>query len=199
MSDTDQPRSFSYATFTETMLPEKQAVLDAVNEYEYCRRTPDRLPESERKLRARLREFEEQFPADFPFRHWHIRIMQGMVASTLGDFDAAIKLDQESLLAAGSDEQRAISYLNLSEDYRYAGRYNESVDFGLEAYRLNPAHKGLVCNLALALAKAGRRDDAKNILSVFLKDYSVDDPRDLFAAYVRYSEEMQELLDLRAE
>ena len=41
MNDSKQDRTVSYATFQDTMLPVKQAVLDGVNDYEEHRDAPE--------------------------------------------------------------------------------------------------------------------------------------------------------------
>jgi tetratricopeptide (TPR) repeat protein len=197
MSNPTQPQSFNYPTFKSTMRPEKQAVANALNAYEANRKTPHLLPELGRQMLERLEEFKEVFPAGFPDRQWHILIMEGLVAGALGQFDKGIEVDLKSLRHANSPEQQSISYLNVSEKYRYSGRPEESLDAAVKAYRLNPRHKGLVCNLVLALEAAGRRDEAKHLLAVIQS--GKHDPADLFAAYAKHSDEMKQLLGLTSE
>lgn len=196
MNVAEQPKKLHYSTLKDTMVPEKQAVLDAAVAYEAERSDPDVESRNARNLKSRLREFEQALPADFPNREWHILIMGGIVASTLGEVDEAIVIDTRSLEHAGTTEQRAISHSNLSEDLRYIGRYQEALDNAMSAYNLNPRHKGYVWNVAASLAKLGRVREAKSIISVFIKSQNESDPTDLFSALTKHDAEMQELLSL---
>jgi len=194
MSESQQDRTVSYATFKDTMLPVKQAVLDGVNDYEEHRKAPPEVRDRhECELRRRLEIFKTQFPADFPFRTWHVLIMEAMVISTLGEYAKAIELDQRSLDYAGSIEQKSISYLNISEISRHAHQFQESLITALKAYHLNPGHKGIVLNLAIALGACHRFEDADNIRRVLHQEYNPGDPKDLVGLYERYSEEWRKL------
>ena len=196
MNVTDQKRTFSYSTFKSTMIPVKQAVLDAVNDYEESRQFPDLIPGCESNLLNALHEFEEHFPSDFPDRKWHVCIMQGMVASTLGRLETAAELDQASLEYAVTDEQRSISYLNLSEDFNHLRRFDAFLEAATRAYSLNPSHEGLICNLGLALAKTGQAKRAKSIIKLLIDRHHDEDMTSLFGAYTKYHDDMQELLSL---
>jgi hypothetical protein len=102
-------------------------------------------------------------------------------------------LDRQSIQYAGSDEQRSVSYLNISEICRHAQQFQESLAAALNAYHLNPRHKGIALNLAIALGACGRLEDADNIRRVLCQEYNPDDPRDLIGLYERYSEEWRKL------
>jgi tetratricopeptide (TPR) repeat protein len=144
-------------------------------------------------LTRRLAIFKAEFPADFPSRKWHELIMEAMAISTLGEYGKAIELDTHSLEHAGTKEQRSISFLNLSEIYRHAKQFPDSLAAALKAYDLNPTHKGIVVNLAIALGGCGRLDDADTIRRILHQDYNPDDPKDLVALYETYSEEWRSL------
>ena len=137
--------------------------------------------------------FKKEFPRDFPFRAWHELIMEAMVISTLGEYTKAIELDNRSLECAGSAEQKSISHLNLSEIHRHAKQFPESLSAALRAYHLNPSHKGIVLNLAIALGACGRFEDADNIRRVLYQEFDPGDPRDLVGLYEKYSEEWLKL------
>lgn len=194
MSNAKQYRTVSYATFKDTMVAVKQDVLDGVNDYEEHRHAPEPVRfQYECELRRRFDVFKKEFPEDFPFRAWHELIMEAMVISTLGEYERAIELDKRSVECAGSPEQQSISHLNLSEIHRHAKQFPESLSAALRAYHLNPGHKGIVLNLAIALGACGRFEDADNIRRVLHQEFNPEDPKDLVGLYEKYSEEWRKL------
>jgi tetratricopeptide (TPR) repeat protein len=177
----------------------KQAVLDAVNDLEQYRHDPAMKSCYEQALRERIAEYENSSADGVPDCQWHLAVMKAMAANALGNIDEAITYDQESLKYAFSEEHRAVSCNNLSDGYRRVGRFADAESEGRKAYALWPSHGGIICNLALALAKNGKRLEATKILAALIESSDLDNPRDIVAAHVRYEEELQELLPLLAE
>ena len=194
MAPNTQQTKLHYPTFKESMVDAKQELLDAINACEQTRGMRGVYEACTEVMEDKYRIFESRLPLDFPERRWHVLIMGGMVASTKGDYQAATELDTLSMQFAGSDEQRAISLLNLSEDHRYAGRYSESLRNAKEAYALCPNHIGIAANLAISHAKTGNRETAQQIIRLFIASMDESDPNDMFAALATYDDEVQDLI-----
>lgn len=191
----EKRQSFSYPTLRDTA-PRKMAVLNTGNRLEALE---DEASDADRNqvLKA-MREFRASQADGLPNPEWQVSIMDGIGYGALRDYERAIAAVEASLTYAVTDQLRGISYNNLSHNLRRSGRTAEAEAAARDAVLLLPKHGGVLCNLALALLRNGKRDEALGVAALLIEISDIEDERTILAAHLKHEAEMRELLELFA-
>ena len=129
--------------------------------------------------------------------------MEGMLLGTMGRHDEGIELVRQATAAEGDVGHNVIGYIYID-----AHRYDDAVRELREAIRVEGENTSVLCYLAYALAKSGRRPEAEAILSKLTASTRYVSPVELGTVYMglgdhehalRLLEEAYETRDLQMQ
>lgn len=130
---------------------------------------------------------------------WVVRVLEGNIRSTLGDFTTAIDLEREALQHAADDIQRSKSHNNLCDYFRCIGRTADAVEHGLAAVQLcRGRNAGILITCAQALHAAGRLDDANGLIRVVARSARIGARGDILTAHALFDDTFALMSDLSA-
>ena len=117
----------------------------------------------------------DTLPKDrYPDWEWDLYVMKSWAESTFKNYREAVEWEKRALGLAVRPDQRARNLNNLSDHFVRLGEYETAIDFALQAFDLWPDNEGIVCNLALALAKAGRIRDSSALIAHLADGADID-------------------------
>ncbi len=195
-----EPRggSITFAARQTYVRPMQREITALINAYHQA--TSDMDEEAQARLRRsildRLDEFDASGGDGHAYPAWVRPVLRANAHSAFGELEEAIRLDTIGLRHAEIPMHEAISLNNLSDHCRKLGRLDEAIDHARRAHQLWPDNEGVIVNLALALFLAGRKRDAGRIIDELARLASLEDPKDILAAHLRFEDEMAEMAEL---
>jgi tetratricopeptide (TPR) repeat protein len=195
-----EPRggSITFAASQTYVRPMQREITALINAYHQA--TSDMDEEAQRRLRATILERLDDFDAcdgdGHAYPRWIRPVMRANALSAFGEFGEAIRLERAGAEHAEIPMHQAISANNLSDHHRKRGELDEAIEHARRAHELWPDNEGVIVNLALALFLSGRERDAGSIIRELGRLASLEDPRDILAAHLRFEDEMAEMAEL---
>ena len=145
---------------------------------------------------TKLDEFDASGGDGHAYPDWIRPVMRANAHGAFGELDEALHFEKEGERYAKLDMHKAISANNLSDHSRRLGDYPRAVAYAEHAHELWPENEGIIVNLAQALFQSGRKKDAGRIIAKLGELASLEDPRDILAAHLRFDDEMCEMAEL---
>ena len=149
-----------------------------------------------RTILSRLDDFDACEADGHAYPAWIRAVLRANAHGAFGELDEALHWEREGAEHAEIDMHRAISANNLSDHFRRLGEFARAIDHAARAHELWPENEGIIVNLALALFQADRKTDAGRIIAKLGDLASLEDPRDVLAAHLRFEDEMCEMAEL---
>lgn len=194
----DQKGSLTFAARQTFVRPMQRVITAMINDYHQA--VADKDTSAQARLRkailAKLDEFDATGGDGHQYPDWIRPVMRANAHGAFGELEKAVEYELEGARHAQIDMHKAISANNLSDHYRRLGRMQDAVREAERAFELWPENDGIIVNLALALYKAGRREDAGRIIDRLSRISDLNDPRNILAAHLRFEQEMNEMRDL---
>ncbi len=128
----------------------------------------ERIASLRADLEAMVDRYEATEAEGHPHPRWAVPHQRALYLSAAGDAEGAIVYEQIALEHAGTARQREISLGNIAERCLRLGRYDEAVEYFLQAQQVAPNSTPIMLTGAQALYHAGFVAEANNIFKAFL-------------------------------
>lgn len=149
------------------------------------------------EVRAQLFDLLDRYDASDADHHpnpaWARANQRALAHSAAGEVEQAIVTERIALRYADTARRREISLGNLSDRCLRLGRYDEAIEYFLEAQTVAPHSVPVMLTGAQALALAGFRDEAEGIFRQFLDQPEHLRPGTELVAYLEYEPRLGEL------
>ncbi len=196
--DSEPRGSLTFAASQRFVRPMQREITALINAYHQASSEMDE--ESQIRLResilARLDDFDACDGDGHAYPQWIRPVMRANAHGAFGELDEAIRHELRGAEHAELDMHKAISANNLSDHHRRLDRLDLAISYAQRAHELWPENEGVIVNLALALFRAGRTSDAGRIIAKLGALASLEDPKDVLAAHLRFEDEMCEMAAL---
>ena len=183
------------ATKPTELSPLEAAIMDACNLLHEVRASGAEARAAE--VRAQLFDLLDRYDASDADHHpnpaWARANQRALAHSAAGDVEQAIVTERIALRYADTARRREISLGNLSDRCLRLGRYDEAIEYFLEAQTVAPHSVPVMLTGAQALALAGFRDEAEGIFRQFLDQPEHLRPGTELVAYLEYEPRLGEL------
>lgn len=190
--------SLTFAASQRFVRPMQREITALINAYHQAVSEGDDEARSHLReaILTKLDEFDASAGDGHAYPDWIRPVMRANAHGAFAELDEAIRYELEGERHAELDMHKAISANNLSDHYRRLADFERAIAYAERAHNLWPENEGIIVNLALALFHAGRKKDAGQIIAKLSELASLEDPRDILAAHLRFEDEMCEMAEL---
>lgn len=190
--------SLTFSASQRFVRPMQREITALINAYHQAMSEGDEEARSHLReaILTKLDEFDASAGDGHTYPDWIRPVMRANAHGAFAELDEAVHFELEGERHAEIDMHKAISANNLSDHYRRLGQLDDAIACAERAHRLWPENEGIIVNLALALFHAGRKRDAGRIIAKLGELASLEDPRDILAAHLRFEDEMCEMAEL---
>jgi tetratricopeptide (TPR) repeat protein len=143
--------------------------------------------------REQIQLFESDQSKTHSNPRWIVATMWAAYHFALGEIEAALKFDLQAEAVARSDEEKAKTAHNVSEERRHLGDFKDALEGAEQAIKLDPTLAPAYVNLVLCRNAVGDLEGANRLLERLMSAANFANSRDMLAAALRFDREIHTL------